>query len=97
MMLNIPRLGICQRKKLVQYHICSLALHFERNSPIHANVFGQSSVGQLASASDQQSQSLQGEPEPNFGNSSGPHFSMYSKAAWEEDNETTDRWQRDTN
>jgi hypothetical protein len=30
-----------------------------------------------------------------FGDSSGPLFSMYSKAAEEEDNRMVDRWQKD--
>jgi hypothetical protein len=39
------------------------------------------------------SQPLQGES--NFGDSSGPLFSMYSKAADEEDNKMVERWQKD--
>jgi hypothetical protein len=31
----------------------------------------------------------------NFGDSSGPFFSIYSKTAEEEDNEMVDRWQKD--
>jgi hypothetical protein len=31
----------------------------------------------------------------NFGDSSGPLFSMYSKVAEEEDNKMVDRWQKD--
>ena len=38
-------------------------------------------------------QPLQGES--NFGDSSGPLFSMYSKAAEEEDNKMVERWQKD--
>ena len=38
-------------------------------------------------------QPLQGES--NFGDSSGPLFSMYSKAADEEDNKMVERWQKD--
>jgi hypothetical protein len=48
--------------------------------------------GQLASAPNQQSQPSQGS---NFGDSSGPIFSMYSKAAEEEDKNMADRWQKD--
>jgi hypothetical protein len=33
--------------------------------------------------------------ESNFGDSSGPLFSMYSKAAEEEDNKMVERWQKD--
>jgi hypothetical protein len=40
-----------------------------------------------------QSTPLQGES--NFGDSSGPLFSIYSKAAEEEDNEMVGRWQKD--
>ena len=40
-----------------------------------------------------QNQSLQGES--IFGDSSGPLFSMYSKAAEEEDNKMVGRWQKD--
>jgi hypothetical protein len=36
---------------------------------------------------------LQGES--NFGDSSGPLFSIYSKAAEEEDDKMVDRWQKD--
>jgi hypothetical protein len=36
---------------------------------------------------------LQGES--NFGDSSGPLFSIYSKAADEEDNKMVERWQKD--
>jgi hypothetical protein len=38
-------------------------------------------------------QSLQGES--NFGDSSGPLFSIYSKAAEDEDNKMVERWQKD--
>jgi hypothetical protein len=38
-------------------------------------------------------QPLQGEF--NFGDSSGPLFSIYSKVAEEEDNKMVDRWQKD--
>ena len=33
--------------------------------------------------------------EPSFGDSSGPFFSIYSKAAESEDNEMVKRWQED--
>jgi hypothetical protein len=33
--------------------------------------------------------------ESNFGDSSGPFFSIYSKTAEEEDNKMVDRWQKD--
>jgi len=33
--------------------------------------------------------------EPGFGESSWPLFSMYSKMAMEEDDKTTERWQKD--
>ena len=36
---------------------------------------------------------LQGES--NFGDSSGPFFSIYSKAAEDEDNKMVERWQKD--
>ena len=39
-------------------------------------------------------QPLQGE-ESIFGDSSGPLFSIYSKAAEDEDNKTVERWQKD--
>jgi hypothetical protein len=45
------------------------------------------------SAPYQQSQPSQ--RESNFGDSSGPIFSMYSKAAEEEDKNMADRWQKD--
>jgi hypothetical protein len=32
---------------------------------------------------------------PNFGDSSGPLFSIYSKAGGDEDNKMVDRWQKD--
>ena len=38
-------------------------------------------------------QPLQGES--NFGDSSGPLFSIYSKAAEDEDNKVVERWQKD--
>jgi hypothetical protein len=33
--------------------------------------------------------------ESNFGDSSGPLFSIYSKAADDEDNKMVERWQKD--
>ena len=33
--------------------------------------------------------------ESNFGDSSGPLFSIYSKAADDEDNKVVERWQKD--
>ena len=48
---------------------------------------------QSVSTQNQQLQPSQGES--NFGDSSGPLFSMYSKAAEEEDNKMADRWQKD--
>ena len=48
---------------------------------------------QSVSVPNQQSQPSQGES--NFGDTSGPLFSMYSKAAEEEDNKMADRWQKD--
>jgi hypothetical protein len=33
--------------------------------------------------------------ESNFGDSSGPLFTIYSKAAEEEDNKMVERWQKD--
>ena len=39
-------------------------------------------------------QALQGE-EANFGDSSGPLFSIYSKATEDEDNKMVERWQKD--
>jgi hypothetical protein len=33
--------------------------------------------------------------ESNFGDSSGPFFSLYSKAADDEDNKMVERWQKD--
>ena len=33
--------------------------------------------------------------ESSFGDSSGPFFSIYSKAAEEEDNKMVERWQKD--
>jgi hypothetical protein len=42
---------------------------------------------------DRRDQPLQGES--NFGDSSGPLFSIYSKAAKDEDNKMVDRWQKD--
>ncbi|SRR5216684_1525032 len=45
------------------------------------------------SARDQPSQPSQGEPD--FGDSSGPLFSIYSKAAEDDDNEMVERWQKD--
>jgi hypothetical protein len=40
-----------------------------------------------------QNQPLQGES--NFGDSSGPFFSIYSKAAEDEDNKMAERWKND--
>jgi hypothetical protein len=40
-----------------------------------------------------QNQQLQGES--NFGDSSGPFFSIYSKAADDEDNKMAERWKND--
>ena len=37
----------------------------------------------------------QGQSQSNFGDSSGPLFSIYSKAADEEDNKMVERWQKD--
>ena len=51
------------------------------------------SFEQPPSASNQPLQPEQGES--NFGDSSGPIFSMYSKLAGEEDDEMVDRWQKD--
>ena len=51
------------------------------------------SFEQSQSASNQPLQPQQGES--NFGDSSGPIFSMYSKLAGEEDDEMVDRWQKD--
>jgi hypothetical protein len=51
------------------------------------------SFEQPSSASNQPLQPGQGES--NFGDSSGPIFSMYSKLAGEEDDEMVDRWQKD--
>ena len=48
---------------------------------------------QSVSVLNQQSQPSQGES--NFGDTSGPLFSMYSKAAEEEDNKMADHWQKD--
>jgi hypothetical protein len=45
------------------------------------------------SALNQPSQPPQGES--NFGDGSGPLFSIYSKIAEEEDNRMIDRWQKD--
>jgi hypothetical protein len=45
------------------------------------------------SALNYPSQPPQGES--NFGDSSGPLFSIYSKIAEKEDNQMTDRWQKD--
>src|SRR6266851_4862691 len=47
-------------------------------------------VVQPPSAQNQPSQG-----DSNFGDSSGPLFSLYSKIAEEEDNKMTDRWQKD--
>jgi hypothetical protein len=44
------------------------------------------------------SQSIRDQPlqvESNFGDSSEPIFSMYTKAAEEEDNKMVERWQKD--
>jgi hypothetical protein len=43
----------------------------------------------------QNQQPRQTQGESNFGDSSGPLFSLYSKIAEEEDNKMTDRWQKD--
>jgi hypothetical protein len=72
----------------VSYLLLGRAL--QKNSPASlANHPG----SQLASAPDQQSQLSHGES--NLGDSSGPLFSMYSKAAEDEDNKMADRWQKD--
>jgi hypothetical protein len=63
---------------------------FRKNSP-SSLAFRPGS--QPAPAQDQQSQLSHGES--NVGDSSGPLFSMYSKAAEDEDNEMAERWQKD--
>lgn len=54
-------------------------------------------VIQTQSAPNQSSQPLAqpSKEEPSFGDSSGPLFSIYSKAAEEEDNKMVKRWQKD--
>src|SRR6267154_3369649 len=62
----------------------------QKNSPASlANPAG----SQPAPAPNQKSQPSQGES--NFGDGSGPLFSMYSKAAEDEDNKMVERWQKD--
>ena len=50
-------------------------------------------ISQLCIVDDRRDQPLQGES--NFGDSSGPFFSIYSKAAEDEDNNMIERWQKD--
>jgi hypothetical protein len=50
-------------------------------------------ISQLYIVDDRRDQPLQGES--NFWDSSGPLFSIYSKAAEDEDNKMVDRWQKD--
>ena len=50
-------------------------------------------VGQTQPPLNHQPQPSQGES--SFGDSSGPFFSIYSKAAEEEDNKMVERWQKD--
>ena len=58
--------------------------------------FGRSSLISQMSILDLQSTSNQpSRGQSNFGDSSGPLFSIYSKAADEEDNKMVERWQKD--
>ena len=50
-------------------------------------------ISQLCIVDDPPDQPLQ--RESNFGDSSGPLFSIYSKAADDEDNKMVERWQKD--
>ena len=52
------------------------------------------SMSQPAHPQSTPNQALQGE-EVNFGDSSGPLFSIYSKATEDEDNKMVERWQKD--
>jgi hypothetical protein len=67
-----------------------LAVHFRKTSPAY---LANRPDSQPAAAQDQQSQPSQGES--NVGDSSGRIFSMYSKAAEDEDNKMAERWQKD--
>ena len=50
-------------------------------------------ISQLCIVDDRQDQPFQGES--NFGDSSGPLFSIYSRAAEDEDTKMVERWQKD--
>ena len=50
-------------------------------------------ISQLCIVDDRRDQPLQGES--NFGDSSGPLFTIYSKAAEDEDKKMVDLWQKD--
>src|SRR5580692_2395981 len=56
-------------------------------------IYADGQPGQPPSTQNQQSQPSRGGSD--FGDSSGPLFSMYSKIAEEEDNRMTDRWTKD--
>ena len=62
---------------------------------VHKHIYNIDGV-QAQSAPNQQSQPPQPlKGEPNFGDSSGPLFSIYSDATKKEDNKMTDRWKAD--
>ena len=63
-------------------------------SPKFTNAYKQDN-NQAGSMQNQQPQPSEGASSGSFGDSSGPLFSIYSKAAEEEDNKMVERWQRD--
>jgi hypothetical protein len=74
----------------VPYSVLGLALR----RPTHVySTFPQPAPIRAESAINRPSQPTQGES--NFGDSSGTLFSMYSKAAEDEDNKMAERWQKD--
>ena len=80
----IPKGGIA-------FNLSQVVYQYSLSSWIHCDqVDDNDSFEQPQSVSNQPQQG-----ESNFGDSSGPIFSMYSKLAGEEDDEMVDRWQKD--
>ena len=67
--------------------------HFDLFSPKFTNVCKKDSNQTSSTRHHEPSHPSGGES--NFGDSSGPLFSIYSKAAEDEDNKMVDRWQKD--
>jgi hypothetical protein len=70
--------------------ISSTSWHHLRHFNLHMADLRPGPQQPTGSTPNQQSQG-----ESNFGDSSGPFFSVYSKAADDEDNKMVERWQKD--